>query len=132
MPTLMRPPRWATLALAASLLILAGCSDGGDTATRSPATPATAAHGSGGASSHIAIKDFMFSPVSLTVRPGARVTVANQDQTPHTVTFTDRGTSDTGRISGGKSAGFTAPKKRGSYSYICDIHQYMKGTLVVR
>jgi plastocyanin len=39
---------------------------------------------------------------------------------------------DTGDVSPGRTVTFTAPSKPGSYSYICDIHQYMAGTLIVK
>ncbi|MFI5867523.1 cupredoxin domain-containing protein [Streptomyces sp. NPDC051546] len=80
----------------------------------------------------IVIEDFGFGPASLTVAPGTVVTVVNRDSAPHTVTGTGRATFDTGRIKAGRSATFTAPRARGQYSYICDIHQFMSGTLTVR
>ncbi|WP_328297297.1 MULTISPECIES: cupredoxin domain-containing protein [unclassified Streptomyces] len=80
----------------------------------------------------IVIQDFSFSPASLTVAPGTVVTVVNRDNAPHTVTGTDHATFRTGRIKAGRSTTFTAPRTRGTYSYICDIHQFMSGTLTVR
>jgi plastocyanin len=35
-------------------------------------------------------------------------------------------------IAPGKSVTFTAPTTAGTYSYICQIHQYMNGTLTVK
>jgi plastocyanin len=72
----------------------------------------------------------MFSPMKTTVAPGTTVTVTNKDGFDHTLT-SKAGGFDTGDIPGGQSKTFTAPKKAGSYSYICTIHQYMTGTLVV-
>ena len=72
----------------------------------------------------------MFSPMSATVAPGATVTVTNKDSVTHTLTAT-KGQFDTGDIAGGQSKTFTAPMKPGTYSYICNIHQYMMGTIVV-
>jgi plastocyanin len=79
----------------------------------------------------ISIKNFAFVPPTLTAAPGAKVVVTNQDQTAHTVTSTDK-SFDTGDLGGGASGSITAPTKPGSYSYICDIHQYMQGTLEVQ
>ena len=79
------------------------------------------------------IKNFMFSPVTLTVAPGATVTVRNEDSVTHTLT--DKANSSlfgTGNIAAGQSITFHAPKQAGNYTYICEIHQYMTGTLVVR
>jgi plastocyanin len=66
----------------------------------------------------------------LTVAPGATVTVTNQDQATHTVTAT-KGVFNTGDVLPGQSKTFTAPNAVGSYAYICSIHQYMSGILVV-
>ncbi len=72
----------------------------------------------------------MFAPATLTVKPGATVKVTNTDQVTHTLTAT-KGGFDTGNISAGQSKTFTAPKTPGRYTYICSIHQYMTGTIVV-
>ncbi|MCZ4103766.1 MULTISPECIES: cupredoxin domain-containing protein [Streptomyces] len=114
-----------------ALLALTGCSSssGSSSSTAPASTPAgTTASGAG----RIVIKDFLFSPAALTVAPGTVVTVLNEDKTPHTATATDGKAFDTGTIAGGKSATFKAPATAGNYSYICNIHQYMKGTLTVR
>lgn len=99
---------------------------------------ATPAHVAGGttapkgptASAVVIIKSFAFSPATLRVRPGATVTVMNSDGVTHTLTSTT-GAFDTGDISGGSSAHFTAPMSTGSYPYRCGIHQFMTGMLVV-
>ncbi len=62
--------------------------------------------------------------------PGTTVTVTNDDQVAHTITST-KGGFNTGDIAAGQSKTITAPNTPGSYSYICSIHQYMTGTLVV-
>ncbi len=129
---------------ALAVLLLAGCGSSGSSstaagsgATTSAATAtATGASASAGASSAaptFVIKNFMFGPMSLTVAPGAVVTVRNEDSTTHTLTDKDDASIfNTGDIQAGQSKTFTAPKKAGSYAFICSIHQYMTGTLVVR
>jgi plastocyanin len=125
----------AALALGGALLALTGCSNsgggGGSGSGASSAPPSATTSGAAGAASRIVIKNFAFSPASLTVRPGATVTVVNQDTTAHTVTSDGSKSFDTGTVGPGRSATFTAPKTAGAYPYICDIHQYMKGTLTV-
>ncbi|MDQ2881553.1 MAG: cupredoxin domain-containing protein [Actinomycetota bacterium] len=79
----------------------------------------------------IVIKNFSFTPASLTVAPGTKITVINEDQAPHTVTANDK-SFDSGNIAGGQRGAVTAPTKPGSYPYICTIHQYMMGTLIVK
>ncbi|MGW2371110.1 MULTISPECIES: cupredoxin domain-containing protein [Kitasatospora] len=79
---------------------------------------------------HITIKDFAYSPASLTVSPGQTVTVTNQDTDGHTLTASDK-SFDTGTIAPGATASFTAPQQTGAHPYICDIHPFMHGTLIV-
>jgi plastocyanin len=115
-------------ALAALLCVLAAC---GSTSSGGSASGGGAAPATHSAPNTIIIKNFMFSPASLTVSPGAKVTVKNEDSTAHTVTSSMK-SFNTGNVAGGATMTLTAPTKPGSYSYICDIHQYMQGTLVVK
>ena len=62
--------------------------------------------------------------------PGSVVTVVNRDQVTHTLTSTS-GHFNTGDIPAGRSTSFTAPTTPGRYGYLCSIHQYMSGTLIV-
>jgi plastocyanin len=64
------------------------------------------------------------------VAPGSTVSVTNKDTVTHTLTASD-GQFNTGDIGPGQTKTFTAPSKAGTYSYICNIHQYMMGTIVV-
>ena len=73
------------------------------------------------------IKNFAFSPKTLTVKAGSKVTVKNKDGTTHTFTA-NKGAFDTGDIDGGSSATITV-KKPGTYAYHCNIHNSMKGTI---
>jgi plastocyanin len=87
----------------------------------------------GGSASHshtISIQNFTFSPSSTTVAPGTTVTVTNKDQVAHTLTAT-RGGFNTGDIQPGQSKTFSAPNTPGTYPYMCSIHQYMTGMLIV-
>ncbi len=97
-------------------LAFSGCSSSHATSAVPPAT--------------IVIKNFAFDPGTLTVAPGTTVTVHNEDQAAHTVTASGQAFG-TGSIPGGATRTFDAPSKPGRYPYICGIHQYMTGTLVV-
>lgn len=80
----------------------------------------------------IVIRNFAFEPSTLVVAPGAKVTVHNEDPATHTVTATgDPKAFDTGDIQPGATVTFTAPTSAGSYPYICQMHQFMNGTLRV-
>ncbi len=120
MPTPSRPSvtsRFAALAAAALLTlglgVVNGASAGASTArAKSPS---------------VTIKGLAFSPKTLTVKAGSKVTVKNKDGTTHTFTA-NKGAFDTGDIDGGSSATITV-KKPGTYAYHCNIHNFMKGTI---
>lgn len=120
----------AVATMAGLALALSACSSGSSSA---PSTSAAASAPSGAPAAGkttIIIKGFAFSPNKITVTPGATVTVTNRDMTTHTLTAT-KGGFDTGSVGPGQTKTFTAPKKPGTYPYICSIHQYMTGVLVV-
>jgi plastocyanin len=109
----------------------------GSSSSSTPASASATATGSSAGqktvtSDTIVIKNFMFSPASITVSPGAVVTVKNEDSVAHTVTEkADSKLFNTGPVSPGQTKTFKAPDKPGSYPFLCTIHQYMTGTLVV-
>jgi len=78
----------------------------------------------------VTIDNFIFSPPSLTVTVGTTVTWKNEDDSPHRIgdkngTFKSAAldTDDT------FSHTFAAP---GEYPYICTIHPYMVGKVIVK
>jgi plastocyanin len=79
----------------------------------------------------ITISNFMFNPMSITVQPGATISVTNKDSATHTLTASGPGGFNTGDISHNQTKTFKAPTKPGVYPYICNIHQYMMGTIKV-
>ena len=126
--------RWLLLPGLILILVLAACSS----SSSASATPSATATGSStgqktGTTDTIVIKNFMFSPDSLTVAPGAVVTVKNEDSVTHTLTDkTDQAAFNTGPVGPNQTKTFKAPDKPGSYAFFCTIHQFMTGTLVVR
>jgi plastocyanin len=77
----------------------------------------------------VGIVNFAFTPSSLSVRVGARVTFTNHDAATHTVTA-DHGLFNSGDLPAGQSFSFTF-MGRGSFAYHCQIHQSMTGTINV-
>ena len=77
----------------------------------------------------ITIRSFAFSPTPLRVKAGTTIRVANADGTTHTLTA-DNGSFDTGNVDGGATATITVPSP-GRFTYHCDIHNYMTGTIQV-
>ena len=80
----------------------------------------------------IDIRNFAFDPATVTVHPGDTVEWKNDDSAPHTATTNaSKSGFDSGIIQPGASWRHQAPDK-GTYNYICTIHPYMKGTLIVQ
>jgi plastocyanin len=132
------------LATAAVVLALgiAGCGDDNEDSTGQTAPEQSApqpvqqtqggADNSGGANvraQKVEILDYEFSPPSVTIATGGKITWLNQGQAPHDATADDdsfaTGTIDPGKL---KSATFKTP---GTYTYICTIHPQMHGTIEV-
>jgi plastocyanin len=114
--------------------ILLGVNGGGGMGPSSSASGSSTSGSSTSAavsSVHITISNFMFDAMSVTVKPGATVTVTNKDSATHTLTATG-GQFDTGDITQNQTKTFKAPMKPGTYNYICNIHQYMTGTIIVK
>jgi plastocyanin len=111
--------------LAGALLFVAfggGDESAGPNSSVSPSSPT---------GTSITISNFMFSPMSMTVQPGATIRVTNKDSATHTLTASGPGGFNTGDISHNQTKTFRAPTKPGTYQYICNIHQYMMGTIKV-
>lgn len=81
----------------------------------------------------VVIKNFAFSPASITVNKGTKVTWVNNDGATHTVTATDNGnTFNSGSIaSGGGTFSFTF-NTAGTFNYKCSIHPQMLGSVQVQ
>jgi plastocyanin len=77
----------------------------------------------------VTIRNFMFSPMTLTVKAGATVTWNNRDNEPHTV-VSDAGLFRSGAFDTDESFSFRIDKP-GTYHFTCSIHPMMVGTVVV-
>ena len=75
------------------------------------------------------IKDFKYHPPALTIHAGDRVTFVNDDDEAHTVTATDKSFDSEGLDTAGTWQHVFA--KPGTYQYFCELHPYMKGTIIV-
>ncbi len=80
----------------------------------------------------VSIQDYNFGPKDIKVKVGTTVTWTNQDSVHHTVTA-DNASADAPKselFGKGETYSFTF-KKAGTYSYHCEPHPYMKGTVTV-
>jgi plastocyanin len=110
-----RAAPWAVAALA---LVCAGCGSGGS------ASPPAA----GAADVTVTLRDVAFNPARLSVRAGQTVLWRWADGgVPHNVDF-GAVTSGDPTTSGTYRRTFPAP---GAFPYRCDVHDGMKGTVVV-
>jgi plastocyanin len=78
----------------------------------------------------VVIKNFMYSPMSLTVSSGSIVTWKNFDAEPHLVVSLD-GLFRSPALDQNDMFSFKF-RKPGIYKYICTIHPQMKGTITVK
>jgi len=75
-------------------------------------------------------KNFMFSPVNLTVKAGTTVTWSNEDDEPHTI-VSGTGLFRSAALDTHDSFSYRF-RQAGTYRFICSIHPQMIGTIIVR
>jgi len=111
------------LVVAAATAVLAGC---GSDSSSSPPTAASDRAVS------VDISGFAFRPSKLEVGAGTRITWTNRDGAPHTATATTAPVRfDTGTLRRGGHSTQTLTRP-GAYAYVCELHPFMKATVVVK
>ena len=105
----------------ASLAALAGpeLTAGGEAVMVAAASPAT-----------VKIDNFTFAPATLTITAGTTVTWKNEDDSPHRIGNKD-GTLKSAALDTDDTFSHTFGVP-GEYPYICTIHPYMVGEIIVR
>ncbi len=108
------------------LVALAGCGSDSEPEAADPAGGAAGATGTA-----IEVKDFAFNPKMATVKAGTKVTWTFKDDAAHNVA--PEGAPELTKSPDLKSGGtfdftFTKP---GLVKYICGIHEYMTGSVMV-
>ena len=94
----------------------------------SAVTGASIAHAQ--ATNAVSIKNFMFMPMSLTIKAGTTVTWKNMDGEPHTV-VNDAGLFRSSALDQNDTYKFKFDKP-GVYKIFCGIHPNMKETITVQ
>ncbi|HEY8502491.1 MAG TPA: cupredoxin family copper-binding protein [Solirubrobacterales bacterium] len=130
-------------AMVALSLGLVACGGSGSDSTSSEAEPAPSAEeeagettesesapsGEAAKSEKVQIVEFAYEPDPVVVQVGGKVSWQNEDTAPHTATADD-GSFDTGTIDKGKLGSATF-KEAGTFTYFCEIHPTMHGTVEV-
>ncbi len=78
----------------------------------------------------ISIANFAFAPGEITVAPGSMVTWSNDDGAPHGLAYND-GAKGTDVLLPGASFSRVFDKP-GTFDYVCAVHAYMTGKVIVR
>lgn len=122
--------------LICAVLVLAACGGAASPASATAAPSGGAATAAAAAGSDVTVQGFAFSPGSLEVKVGTKVTWTNKDGTTHTTTSGTPTSKDgkwDGQLSGsGGTFSFTFPQA-GTFAYFCQIHgSAMTAMVVVR
>ena len=134
----MKPKTYLAPVLILLAFGLAACGGSGDSSTESSASSDTSSEASGSTpapsgeaarAEKVKIVEFVYGPDPVTVQVGGKVTWQNEDTAPHTATADD-GSFNTGTIERGKIESETF-KQAGTFTYFCEIHPTMHGTVEV-
>jgi plastocyanin len=126
----MSPQSRSLFWLACAVILILACFGVG--CYSAPAPSATTAPAPAAGANVVMIRNFAFSPATLTVRAGTTVTWTNDDSPPHAIA-SDAGspvTFSSSPLANGATFSFTFTQA-GSYPYHCSIHPSMKGTIIV-
>jgi plastocyanin len=88
--------------------------------TTDSATPAATA-------GSVTIKNFAFTPATITIKAGATVTWTNQDNAPHDIKVNN---FNSPLLKTGESFNYQF-NTAGTYDYICGVHPAMTGQIIV-
>ena len=85
---------------------------------------------SGGGTVQVSISNFAFAPAQTTITRGQSVTWSNDDGAPHGLAFKDGAPGNPLMLPGQKFE--RRFDQAGSYDYVCSVHPYMTGRVVVK
>ena len=119
MNTLMRVTRRSALRLVTTVALSIACHHGIALADDPPATPATL----------VTIDNFAFTPATLTVKLGTKVTFVNHDDIPHSIVSVP-GKFRSHALDTDQSFEYTFATA-GDFDYFCGLHPHMKGKIIV-
>jgi len=94
-------------------------------------TPAASQTNDSGNKYQVNIDNFSFTPATLSVPVGAKVTWSNKDDVPHTIVSTNNAFPHSPALDTDQSFSYTFAKA-GTYEYYCSVHPKMLGKVVVQ
>jgi plastocyanin len=80
--------------------------------------------------STLSIHNFTFTPQTLTVKAGTKVTWINKDDIPHGIASSNNAFKKSGALDTDDSYSFTSTTP-GTYGYFCYLHPHMVGSIIV-
>jgi plastocyanin len=95
-----------------------------------PAPTASTQNAPAATGTAVTISNMAFSPATVTIPLGTKVTWTNTDPVAHTVTAVG-GAFNSGHLNPGQTFSYTFDKA-GTFDYACTYHPYMKGTITVQ
>jgi amicyanin len=135
-PRSRRAPFGIASLFAVGAIVLAACGGGGKSAAHGMAAMAMPAQPGGNAANaapvgtnSVKIDNFAFSPATVRVKAGSTIVWTNGDAIQHDVTF-DGGNISSGVMNQNDTFSHTFTTA-GTYHYICSIHPFMHGTVIV-
>ena len=136
--------RWLTFLLTAAttMFVLAACgtqtsnTTSNSTAVATSASTSTAAPSPTSSTNTFQVKiveqnnQYAFEPATITIPKGAQVVWTNASDAPHTVSSDINAFGTTSNLTQNQTFMMTF-NTAGTYMYHCNIHPYMKGTIIV-
>ena len=118
------------MGIVALAVVTAACSG----ATAAPATDAPAPSVPAGDELIIVAKDLAFQPTSVTVKAGEMTAIVldNQESAPHNIAVKDASGAEVFKgeiVANAKAADMLPPLAAGTYTFWCEIHPNMQGTI---
>jgi plastocyanin len=119
---------FAVAAVGLGVTTLAAC---GDTTADEPSGAAAGCEAGTGKTVTVEIPEFEFSPDPVQISACDSVVWKNAHDQPHTSTGKGDKAWSTGNLTPGSSSEPVRFEDTGSFSYICALHPFMKGTVEV-
>lgn len=125
------------LAVAGLAALTVACSSGSGSTPAPSASPSPGASADAGGGVTVVAKDIAFAPMTITLPAdtASQVVFDNQEAAPHNIAIKDTTGATVFKgdiVSQQKITYNVGPLAAGSYSFICEVHPNMTGTMTVQ